>query len=314
VEVSVIVRSLGRLPTLCELLPLVLAQRHASFEVLVIEQSGGWPREIAARLAALGQDPRLRIVRVPPLGGPRARNFAARLARGKILLFLDDDDRPAGPDWIAAHAACYLDARCLGVTGRHLFAAGEAPPYRNPARAHARCMAFTPLLKLGYTYARQDRPKRGCDYVHGTNGSLRRSVIDRFGGWDEDTAIEDEMSLALRIARGKDVDEYLAFEPRAAVIRRMDLPGGLGKRFLDAGRYFELELAFVNRILWRYRPLRVGALYPLYVAALYGWTVAWLWADAQAPHNRVATALGLAASVPWRVARQLTARGCTFSP
>lgn len=307
-DISVVVRSYNRVGLLCRLLDALLAQDHPSFEVVVVEQSIDVGAADAARLAELERDARVRVLRRPPLGGARARNVGAGAARGDILLFIDDDDMPEGSGWIAAHAAQYGDPNCLGVTGRHVHRPGEQVPYANPERAGRRCLRFSPLLRLPWTYVRLDHRVVGVDCVHGTNGSIRRSCLDRFGGWDEDTRIEDEASFGFRARRGRRPGEYLAFDPTPVVVRGQDAGGGLGKRFMTAGDYYERLLVFCRRIVGRYHPWRVRLLFPLYLVALWGWTVDWL-VNESLGHpttlRRAAAAFALLVTLPLRGLRSL---------
>src|SRR5450432_2291388 len=81
-RVSVIVRSFNRLPALCELLDKLRAQDHDSFEIVIVDQSTTREPAADAQLAAaVKADPRVRLYRYPPLGGPRAQRGRARLAR-----------------------------------------------------------------------------------------------------------------------------------------------------------------------------------------------------------------------------------------
>lgn len=304
--VSIVVRSFNRLPTLCELLRALLDQRHDSFEIVVIEQSIDIPAAAAARLAELAQDPRIRLIYRPPLGGPGARNAGVRAARGEILMFIDDDDVPVGNDWISAHLANYADPRCMGVSGRQYYGPDDEPSPLYVRRARTRCMGFMPLLMLPTTYARHGARILPVDVVHGTNGSLRRSVVERFGGWDEDTTIEDEASFALRVQASKHPDEYFAFDPNPRVIRGLDVPGGLEKRFVTPGRFFMRLLDFVHTILSRYRPIRVVLLYPIYLAVAYGWTIGWIWAVAhyhQTWPSRLLASLVFTVETPFHIIR-----------
>src|ERR1041384_5594624 len=131
-RVSVIVRSYNRLPALAELLEALLAQDHDSFEVVVVEQTQAGAGEDVARLDALARDRRFRLLRYPPLGGPRARNAGVRRARGDLLVFIDDDDLPASTDWLRRHEANFEDPRCLGATGQVV---DDAPPSLNLEKA-----------------------------------------------------------------------------------------------------------------------------------------------------------------------------------
>jgi glycosyltransferase involved in cell wall biosynthesis len=312
VPVSVIVRSYNRHASLCEILEVVLGQRHARFEIVVVEQSTEIDAAASPRLEALCADPRVRVLRHPPLGSARARNRGVEAARGDILLFLDDDDVPEGDDWIDAHLRNYDDPLCLGVSGRQKNAPGEVNPYAWKALAYRRCQDFSPLLKLPWTYVRQNRRKKPVGAVIGSNGSLRRSAVERFGLWDEDTAIEDEASFGLRAARRLRPGEHFVFDPVPVIRRGIDVRGGMQKRFIGAGAYYERLLDFVHRIIGRYHRARVILLWPLYVAAVYGWTVTWIWSDSRLHRGlprRIAATLGLLPLVPFHAARCLLRLG-----
>lgn len=304
-SVSVVIRSFNRLPSLCRLLEVLLDQRYPDFELVVIEQSTWTPPELVDRLAELARDPRLRMLHHPPLGGARARNFGVRAARGEILLFIDDDDLPVGRDWITAHVAHYADPLCLGVTGRQMNHAQDNPSPRYARRALTRCMGLMPLLKLPTTYVRHERRVAPVEAVHGTNGSLRRCAVERFGGWDEDVTVEDETSFALRAAPLLRPAEYFAFEPGPVVLRGLDVPGGLAKRYVTASRFFSRLLDFVHTVLGRYMPWRVALLYPAYLVVLYGWTVGWVWTEARRHRgstlSRLAGSLWFTLQLPWLV-------------
>ena len=318
-RLSVVIRSFNRLPSLCELIEVLLRQRHDDFEIVVVEQSIELPAAAVARLAALEADPRLHVLRVPPLGGARARNHGVRHARGEVLVFIDDDDLPIGDDFLQRIEAPFReDPQCMGVTCRHERAGRErvTAPYRWLARRM--CMRFTPLLRLPHNFPRLDRRVDGVDYVHGTGGAYRREVFERFGGWDEDTPIEDETSLGIRVGRGLAPGEYLAFDPRARLRRRTDIPGGLAKRHRTPGDFYRLFMTFVHRILGRYHPWRVRLLYPLYVLGALAWTLGWLWFDSVAHPGalrKLAGTAGLVVTLPWLAATMINVPlGATPAP
>jgi glycosyltransferase involved in cell wall biosynthesis len=297
VRVSVIVRSFNRLAALAELLQALLAQDHDSFEIVVVEQSTHRPPDDLAVVEALARDPRVRILRFAPLGGPGARNAGVRAARGDLLVFIDDDDLPATTDWLRRHEANFTDPRCLGVTGRFLDE-GDARPYANPARARKNVLSFN-LLKWQRVYARTD-VKKPVESLMGGNAAIPRRTLERFGLWDECTPIEDEPSLAYRINAGKRAAEYLLFDPDVQMIRRLEVPGGMAKRTLSGPRYAKRVFTFLHNIVAHYFPLRFLLLYPAYICFVALHAIEWICSDSKkhstVPHKIWATA-GIVVSI-----------------
>lgn len=276
-RLSVIVRSYNRLAALAELLERLLAQDHDDFEIVVIEQSTRRPPDELARIESLAADPRVRILRHPPLGGPGARNAGVRAARGDLLVFIDDDDLPASPDWLRLHEANFADPRCLGVTGQ--FVVEGAAPYANMARARRRVLSFN-LLKWQRVYARTDQ-RTQVESLMGGNAAIPRATLERFGLWDECTPIEDEPSLAYRIGAGKRADEYLLFDPAPKMIRRLDVPGGMAKRTMSGPTYARRVFAFLHNVVAHYFPARFALLYPAYVGLLAYHVIEWICSDSK---------------------------------
>ncbi len=88
--VSVIMPLYNRAGTVKAAIDSVLSQTFADFEVVVVDDAStdGGP-ELVGNLA----DERIRLIRLPHnRGGNAARNAGIRLARGRILSFLDSDD------------------------------------------------------------------------------------------------------------------------------------------------------------------------------------------------------------------------------
>jgi len=277
-RLSVIVRSYNRLGALAELLEALLAQDHDSFEIVVVEQSTDRPEAELARVDELARDPRVRMLRFAPLGGPGARNAGVRAARGELFVFIDDDDLPASTDWLRRHEANFDDPKCLGVTGRFLVD-GFAAPYVNPERARRHVLSFN-VLRWQRVYARTDVKKR-VESLMGGNAAIPRRTLERFGLWDECTPIEDEPSLAYRIRAGKAEDEYLLFDPDVEMIRRLDVPGGMAKRTLSGPRYAQRVFTFLHNIIGHYFPLRFVLLYPAYIYFVAYHVIQWICSDSK---------------------------------
>lgn len=274
-RVSVVVRSYNRLPALLELLDLLLKQDHDSFEVVVVEQSTKKDPADVVRLDAVSRDPRVRVLQFPPLGGPAARNTGVRHTRGDLLVFIDDDDLPFGTDWLRRHEANFSDPKCLGVTGQ--FHEPNAAPYVNLERARRDVLSFN-TLKWQRVFARTDQRKR-VESLMGGNAAIPRRTLERFGLWDECTPIEDEPSLAYRINAGKAADEYLLFDPDVKMIRRLDVPGGMGKRTMSGPFYAKRVFTFMHNIIAHYFPMRFVLLYPLYIYMLSYHVTQWICSD-----------------------------------
>ncbi|HEY4056474.1 MAG TPA: glycosyltransferase family 2 protein [Kofleriaceae bacterium] len=298
-RVSVIVRSYNRLGALCELLTALLAQQHDSFEIVVVEQSTQREPADVQALDTLASDPRVRILKFPPLGGPGARNAGVRNASGDLFVLIDDDDLPYGTDWLTRHEANFTDANCLGVTGQFVDEQGVAKPYANMERARRNVLSFN-WLKWQRVFTRSDENKK-VESVMGGNVAIPRTTLERFGLWDTCTPIEDEPSLAYRILASKRADEYMLFDPAAKMIRRLDVPGGMAKRTLSGPAYAKKVFTFLHNVVAHYFPVRFIALYPAYYG-LVAWRVLdWIWDDSKRHDTvgkRILGSLGFLAVLP----------------
>jgi glycosyltransferase involved in cell wall biosynthesis len=261
--VTVAVRSYRRLPQLLELVPRLQQQRYPRFEIVIIEQSVAERQRFRAELDALAADPRVRVLEYAPLGAAGARNEAARQSRGEILLFIDDDDIPLDPGWIMAHAKNYADPACVAVSGRHVLDVARDPAEYTTPRNVRLCLRYSWLkMPRGRTYHGQRIV--GVTQVAGTNASIRKSAVERAGGWD-DEADHDEDSFNFRFARIKHRSEYFVYDPEPAILRRLHIAGGLDRRQQDMYARLRVELRFSHAVIRRYFPVRFWTFYPLYL-------------------------------------------------
>ncbi|HUQ02261.1 MAG TPA: glycosyltransferase family 2 protein [Kofleriaceae bacterium] len=305
IDASIVVRSFNRLPALCELLAALLAQDAPGvlFEIVVVEQSTkpATP-EVAARLDELVADPRVRVLRRKPLGGAGARNEGVRATRGRIVLFMDDDDLPGGPAWLVTHLRNFDDPDCIAVSGRQVVGGGEArAPYRDMEKARRQVMSYVPILMWQRAWPRTDRRKR-VESMVGGNSAVRRSAMERFGLWDECTLIEDEQSFNYRVRRAKQPGEYLLFDPAPAMVRRFDVPGGMDKRHMTPRHMTRRIFDFQHDVLGHYFPVRFALLYPIYVIVAYAVAMDWVWNELAARgswRRRLWTSAQLAVELPF---------------
>jgi glycosyltransferase involved in cell wall biosynthesis len=260
--VSVAVRSYHRLPQLFELIAALQRQCYPRFEIVVIEQSVAEREQYRNEFTRVSEDARVRVLEYPALGAGAARNEAARQARGEIVLFIDDDDLPLGDDWIQAHVENYVDPACVAVSGRHALRPLE--PASDSPRSQRLCLRYS-WLKMPRGRTNYGCRILGVTQVAGTNASIRRSAIERAGGWD-DAQDHDEDSFNFRFARVKGKHEYFAFDPKPVILRRLDVRGGLDRRQQTVRQRLLTELRYSHGVVRRYFPLRFWLLYPIYLA------------------------------------------------
>jgi GT2 family glycosyltransferase len=255
--VSVIIPTYRREAPLRRCLADVLAQGHASFEVLVVDQSPEHEPETWATLRALPSH--ARHVRLEQPSVTAAVNAGARLATGALLLFLDDDIEIAERDLLARHARHYDDPGIAGVVGRIVNAEHRADLPR-PAVAGP----------LGFLSMNFDHPyPMDVPSAAGANMSFRRELVERLGGFDERytaNAFRWETDFSLRVIR---TGGRIRYDPEARVLHHYGTPGGcdngnlLGRTetshawyepFFRNNTYFALKLLDGGdraRFLWR---------------------------------------------------------------
>ncbi len=255
VKASVIVRSYNRLQALCELLEVLLNQDFNSFEIIVIEQSTKLESGHAERLNKLSKDPRVKILNHPPLGGPSARNEGVRNASGEVIIFIDDDDLPATESWIRQHVEAYQNTKLVGFTGKHIFEGSPDYPYLPMMRWFIRrkVMSYS-FFKFPYTFAQFNEDVADVEWLHGTNASLRKEWAYKAGLWDTRVQSQDEHSLAFKLKPYLKDGFHLAFKKEPAVIRRLDIEGGMGKRTFSIKKEFESYFHYFRYSVFPYHP------------------------------------------------------------
>ena len=176
-ELSVIVPTCDRPIPLDHTLSALTRQSLAAdrFEVVIVDDGssaavapvppmGAWPFEV-------------RYIRQLPRGLAAARNLGAKVARGQILVFVDDDVELA-PEALAAHLSTHLDQGArTAVVGALPF--GDRTPRD--------CFTWF-LERRGHydLYARSDKYPGGVPLLAPMNGhsSVRRQLFRDAGGYD----------------------------------------------------------------------------------------------------------------------------------
>jgi len=215
-SVSVVIPTYRRGETLCQTMAMALAQDYPDFEVIVVDQTPNPLEKVRAFIEAAGA--RLRYMRrqVPNL--PAARNAGVRIARGEIIVFIDDDVI-VDPGYIASHVVRYRDPALGGVTGITLA----------PGEEYEEEMLKRRLRKIGM----KERLVDGCfkTYsIEGCNCSFRKEAIIRAGMFDErftGTAWGEDTDLALRVQH---LGYLLVLDPKVRLVHLAMKAGGCGNR------------------------------------------------------------------------------------
>ena len=181
--VSVVIPTRNRWALLARALASVLGQQGAELEVVIVDE--GSTDETPARLAAL-TDERVRVLRNDsPTGVANARNRGIEAAGGDWVAFLDDDDFWA-PDKIRSQldgcAAAEADYSYTGLVTT------DAPLELRRVSAPA------PTEGL-------ERALLGMNVIGAPSSVMvRRSLLERAGGFDPDFSILADWDLYIRLS------------------------------------------------------------------------------------------------------------------
>jgi glycosyltransferase involved in cell wall biosynthesis len=197
-----------------DVLPLTLAALRgqtlpaADYEIVVVDD-GSAP---AATLPTEADPPRMTLVRLEGVERSRARNAGAEAARGKVLVFIDDDIE-ANPDFLEAHLRAHGEWPDAIATGKlYLPQMVGSTPFGRFRKA---------LEEEGVPRARGllDAP----NFCAAGNMSIARATFLELGGFAPEMVSGEDQDLAFRhSARGG----RLAFLPDAEALhcdRAMDV-------------------------------------------------------------------------------------------
>ena len=198
VTVSVIipVRTITR--ELRQAVPRLLMLKPAAHELIVVPDK-----------APIEQLPDQVIVCFQP-GGPAAkRDFAARLATGTVLAFLDDDAYPHS-DWLAKALPHFADASLAAVGGPAITPPGEG------VWAAVSGAVFTSWLGSGPTRMRYwpTGRVRDVDDWPSVNLLVRKNVFQNIGGFDTTFWPGEDTKLCLDIVTA---GHRIVYDPAAVV-------------------------------------------------------------------------------------------------
>ena len=266
IELSVIMPTYGRGAVMeASVLRYLQCGRHVPSEIIVIDDgSRDDTPDRLARLAAA--HPNLTTRRVPNGGPAQARNLAATLARGRLLMFVGDDVTPPGDDFLSIHAAAHqrFPERGTAVLGRIAWPDRAELPV-NAVMAHIQGVGEQ---QFGYHHM---VPYSWYDWrlFYSSNVSVKRALVPDWQthGYDSSftlAAFEDpEFALRTGVQLKEMGEEFRLFYAPAAhlvhhhpytvagFLARQVSVGMMAQRFLELhpGRADDLGLGAVQKRL-----------------------------------------------------------------
>jgi hypothetical protein len=182
-----------------DVVALVVAQGAA--ELLIVDNGSTDATPAVAAALAERHPGVVRVVDEPEAGLSRARNTGARAASHDLLIYLDDDARPA-PGWLPAFARELARDGVVSAGGpiTGLWPAERTPDWPAPG--------LEPLYGV-LDHGDGDRTLVPPDIVYGGNWGIRRSALDAAGGFDPALGVApgvriggEEAAVAWRLQRG----------------------------------------------------------------------------------------------------------------
>ena len=203
IEISVVIPTYNRLDTLRHVVPSLLRNTVAPESMEIVVADSNSTDGTAAYLAAVtAAHPNVRHVPGPYSGRAMARNAGVAASRGPGVLFTDADII-ASPDLLYRHLAHHAAGEPVAVVGMEV----QVDSYADYERKRDNPELRAPLHGL--------RPKRlTWLYFLTGNASVRRSDLDRVGGFDEHFTGygHEDLELGYRLQRA---GVRLVYEPRA---------------------------------------------------------------------------------------------------
>lgn len=163
----------------------------SAFEVVVVDDGSSPP--VAGRLRNVAYPFHLELLHQENAGPAAARHLGVMAARGRIIVFVDDDMQ-VGPDFLAAHLAAHHEH------GRAVILGTIRPP---PSAERLPLFERFHLDSLNRMQAdmRRDNKRAGGASLCTGNVSLRRDDYFAVGGFDPTLRESEDRDLGLRLER-----------------------------------------------------------------------------------------------------------------
>lgn len=188
--VSVIIPTHNRAESIEAAIRSALEQTLSDIEVIVVDD--GSTDATTAVLSAI-VDPRLQILtQTKNAGAAAARNIGLRVARGRLIAFLDSDDT-----WLPEKLAQQVALLDAAPPGRDVCCTGVMLHLLDHGVTRERRIADSP--NWSHTIA------IGCDLSPGSTLVAKREAIDRIGHFDETLPRFEDWDWMFRYTRAGDI-------------------------------------------------------------------------------------------------------------
>jgi GT2 family glycosyltransferase len=208
--VSIVIPSYKRKESLQKLLKSLSIEKNNYLEIIVVLQE-------EKNIRSHGK---VKVYYLSKPSTPHAMNIGAKMAKGDLIIFLDDDVL-VRKSLIVNHVINFLDPNIAATCGRVITLGQSIEPY------HRRVGRIGPLGGVSGGFSSTIRQE--VDTVIGCNTCWNKSVYLSLKGIDEQftgNAIRLETDLSLR---AKKRGYKIVFEPKAIVIHNRAVSGGARK-------------------------------------------------------------------------------------
>lgn len=188
VHFSVVIPAYNAAGTLRSTVTSVQAQTDQDFEIIIIDD-GSTDETLKVMLEFAASDLRIRAVSKPNSGVSDTRNFGAKLAKGKLLAFLDADDQ-WHPTKLARHRVAHAFDPLLAAS----FAQVEFAPERDGKMTKGRTFSSVPAGCLDIADVLVENAV--CTT---SNLVVERDAFHDLGGFDATMRYAEDQELLARI-------------------------------------------------------------------------------------------------------------------
>lgn len=239
-KVSCVIPSYRRSDTVTRAIDSVLAQTYPNMEVCVVDDNypgDAFSRQLRQLLERYRHDARVRCIQQEKhVNGAVARNVGIRAAQGEFIAFLDDDD-----EWLPEKTC-----RQMEIFFNHPSTDAVTTLWTRYVQGKAvmRCPVYSTDDFQYKVFAREIS-------VFSSTVLIRKSAIDKFGGFDESLVRHQDLQFLVHAARDGSfevVPEYL-----------VKLHADSTANQLDPARFVEAKSAFFRSVkseLDKYPPPR----------------------------------------------------------